>query len=142
MTVLFFFILWPFILWPGFSQEQEADLFSEIALVENVFDAAEVDLATAVELVGRSAGSAQIDTAPIGKIESESVTLADVAYLIVEAYGIPAGLMYTVAPGPRYAYRELRFRRLILGDSYEYALVDGRTFLDLLSRIREIQGRS
>ena len=126
--------------WPAYSQAEQADPAGDIALIEQVFDATEVDLDTAAELITRSAGHAQIDLAPIGKTGNEPVTLADVAYLIVEAYDMPAGLMYALAPGPRYAYRELRFRRLIFGDAYEYSMVDGRTLLDLLSRIGRLEG--
>jgi hypothetical protein len=42
------------------------------------------------------------------------LTVAEFSYLVVEAFDIPAGLMYRLAPGPRYAVRELRFRRILL----------------------------
>jgi hypothetical protein len=32
----------------------------------------------------------------------------------MEAFDIPGGLMYRIAPGPRYAVRQLRFRRILL----------------------------
>jgi len=44
----------------------------------------------------------------------EPLTVAEFSYLVVEGFNIPAGLMYRVAPSPRYAVRELRFRRILL----------------------------
>jgi hypothetical protein len=42
------------------------------------------------------------------------LTVAEFSYLVVEAFDIPAGLMYRLVPSPRYAVRELRFRRILL----------------------------
>jgi hypothetical protein len=45
----------------------------------------------------------------------QTVTIGEYAYLLVKAFKIPSGLMYTLFPGPRYALRELMSRRIISG---------------------------
>jgi hypothetical protein len=42
------------------------------------------------------------------------LSVAEFSYLLMEAFDIPGGLMYRIAPGPRYAVRQLRFRRILL----------------------------
>lgn len=42
------------------------------------------------------------------------LTVAEFSYIVMEAFDIPGGLMYRIAPGPRYAVRQLRFRRILL----------------------------
>ncbi|MFO7780331.1 MAG: hypothetical protein R6W94_01745 [Spirochaetia bacterium] len=42
------------------------------------------------------------------------LTVAEFSYLVMKAFDIPGGLMYRLAPSPRYAVRELRFRRVLL----------------------------
>jgi len=42
------------------------------------------------------------------------LTVAEFSYLVMKAFDIPGGLMYRLAPSPRYAVRELRFRRILL----------------------------
>jgi hypothetical protein len=42
------------------------------------------------------------------------VSVAEFSFLVMEGFDIPGGLLYRIAPGPRYAIRELRFRRIVL----------------------------
>ena len=42
------------------------------------------------------------------------LTVAEFSFLVMKAFDIPGGLMYRLAPSPRYAVRELRFRRILL----------------------------
>ena len=42
-----------------------------------------------------------------GKGASDPLTLGEFAFLVTRSFEIPGGLMYHVAPGPRYATREL-----------------------------------
>jgi hypothetical protein len=61
-----------------------------------------------------------------------SVTLGDVSLLIMKAFNVRGGFMYTLFPGPRYAYRELVHRRMIQG--YSTVKVSGEGLLRLLSQ--------
>jgi hypothetical protein len=43
----------------------------------------------------------------------DALTVAEFSYLVMQGFDIPGGLMYRLFPGPRYAVRELRFRRIL-----------------------------
>jgi hypothetical protein len=45
----------------------------------------------------------------------EPVTLGEYCFLLMQAYEVKGGLMYRIVPGPRYAARELAYRKLIRG---------------------------
>mgnify|MGYP006266145375 FL=1 len=60
------------------------------------------------------------------------LTVAEFSYLVMEGFGIPGGLMYRIAPGPRYAVRELRFRRILLERINATAPIAGVQALRLL----------
>ncbi len=77
-------------------------------------------------LVGHAAGTFDDGVAPAeaarkaldagwgrGLEPRSAVTLGVYSQLLVAALHVPAGLFYQWFPGPRYAYRELIFRRLI-----------------------------
>lgn len=42
------------------------------------------------------------------------LSVAEFSYLVMRGFDIPGGLIYRIAPGPRYAVRELRFRRILV----------------------------
>jgi hypothetical protein len=72
--------------------------------------------------------------------EEDPVTLRGVSFLIMRAFGIEGGLMYSLFPGPRYGYRELVYRNVIQGRAYPAMPVSGERLLRILSRALEYAG--
>jgi hypothetical protein len=68
------------------------------------------------------------------------LTLGDVSLFIMQAFNIKGGLMYTLIPGPRYAYREILYRKIITGRAYSTMRVSGERLLRILSRALEYAG--
>jgi hypothetical protein len=66
--------------------------------------------------------------------------LKDAAYLVMAAFGIKGGLMYSLFPGPRYAYRELLHLRLIQGRADENFTLSGERLLQILGRTLQYTG--
>jgi hypothetical protein len=71
-----------------------------------------------------------------GAAPQETLSASEFAYLLMEAFPIPQGLMYRLAPSPRYAIRELRYRDLLPGEWEATERIDGRTALSVISRTR------
>jgi hypothetical protein len=67
-------------------------------------------------------------------------TLGGVSFLIMKAFNIKGGLLYTLFPGPRYAYRELVYRRLIQGRVYSPMPVSGERLSRMISRALDYTG--
>lgn len=62
------------------------------------------------------------------------------SYILMRAFGLKGGIMYSLFPSPRYAYRELTARQMIQGRSDPQATVDGAAALRALSRVLDIAG--
>jgi outer membrane protein OmpA-like peptidoglycan-associated protein len=58
----------------------------------------------------------------------------------MKALNIKGGFMYTFFPGPRYAYRELEYRKIITGRAYSTMTVSGERLLRTLSRALDYTG--
>jgi hypothetical protein len=69
-----------------------------------------------------------------------SVTLGGVSYLIMRAFNLKGGILYSAFPGPRYSYRELVYRKVIQGRAYVGLPVSGERLLRILSRALEYAG--
>jgi outer membrane protein OmpA-like peptidoglycan-associated protein len=72
--------------------------------------------------------------------EAESVTLGGLSLLIMKAFNIKGGFMYTLFPGPRYSCRELTYRKIIQGRAYSTLTVSGERLLRVLSRALDYTG--
>ena len=70
----------------------------------------------------------------------DAITLQDMAFLLVNIFEIKGGLVYKLFPNPRYAYREMIYRRLIQGRSYWNMELDGPRFLQILGRTLNYTG--
>jgi hypothetical protein len=68
------------------------------------------------------------------------VTLGGLSLLITKAFTIKGGFMYTLFPGPRYAYRELAYRKIIQGRAYSTMTVSGEGLLRILGRALDYSG--
>jgi hypothetical protein len=56
------------------------------------------------------------------------------------AFGIKGGIMYSLFPGPRYAYRELLHLKLIQGRADENFTLSGERLLQILGRVLQYTG--
>ena len=76
-----------------------------------------------------AAANGWIKTAP-----EESATLKDAAFLIMKAFNLKGGVMYTLFRNPRYAYREMVYRKIIMGHADESMKVSGTRLLSMLDK--------
>ena len=60
------------------------------------------------------------------------ITLGEFAYIVMRAFDLPGGVMYSLFPGPRYAARELGYLGLIPGNSSPYRLISGDEVVQVL----------
>jgi hypothetical protein len=63
------------------------------------------------------------------------VSLGEFSNLCVAAFKLKTGYMYRFVPGPRYAYRELVYQKLIQGRSDPAQAVPGTRVVSILGRI-------
>jgi hypothetical protein len=68
---------------------------------------------------------------------SESLTLGEYSYLLMQAFEMKGGLMYRIFPGPRYAGRELAYLELIKGNTSPYRTFSGEEAIGILGRLLE-----
>ncbi|MCL1928481.1 MAG: hypothetical protein FWG07_06795 [Treponema sp.] len=64
----------------------------------------------------------------------DSITLKETAFLVMKAFELRGGIMYSMAKNPRYAYRELVYRKIIQGKSDPAMKVSGRRLLHIIDR--------
>jgi hypothetical protein len=60
------------------------------------------------------------------------------ALLLMKAFNLEGGLLYRVFPGPRYAYRELVYKRIIQGRFDSSMFLSGEDFFRVLGRTMDI----
>ena len=65
---------------------------------------------------------------------SDPITLKDTAFLIMKAFDMKGGLLYTLFKNPRYAYRELVYRNIIQGRVEPATHVSGQSLLQIIDR--------
>lgn len=94
----------------------------------------DADEARAFELLqnlGWAPDSAEIDgTVPLNRY----------AAILMKAFGMKGGVMYTLFPGPRYAYRQLASLQVIQGRSDPSSGVDGVSAVRMLGRVFDVMG--
>ena len=64
----------------------------------------------------------------------ENVSLKDAAFLIMKAFDLKGGVMYSLLKNPRYAYREMVYQKIIQGSSDPNTKVSGAGLLQILDR--------
>ena len=64
----------------------------------------------------------------------EAVTMKDAAFLIMKALDLKGGVMYSLFGNPRYAYREMVYRKLITGQADQGMKVSGAKLLLILDK--------
>jgi hypothetical protein len=71
----------------------------------------------------------------------ESINAGSLSLLIMKSFDLKGGLMYTLFPSPRYAYRELQYRTFIQGNTDPRETVSGAQFLHILGRVlKSVEG--
>lgn len=68
------------------------------------------------------------------------IDLKGYSFLLMQAFGLPGGLMYMLFPSPRYAYRQLVSSLVIQGRSDPAKLVSGEQAIRMLGRIFDVKG--
>jgi len=77
---------------------------------------------------------------PADAVSDAPIRLAELSFLITKAFDIKGGAMYSIFPGPRYAYRELLYLRVIQGMSDPKQTVSGERLMRILGRVLDRQG--
>ena len=72
---------------------------------------------------------------PSGTAVDAPVTMKDISFLMMNAFGIKGGIMYNLFPGPRYAYRTMVSRRYISGICDPDMKVSGEQFFVILGNV-------
>ena len=87
-------------------------------------------------LYGEEAQNAAYKTALsmkwLTKEPDEALTMKDAAFLVMKAFDMKGGLMYSLFHSPRYAYREMVYRKLIQGRSDPAMHVSGPGLLQIM----------
>ena len=73
----------------------------------------------------------------------DKATLDGVSLLVMEAFGIKGGIMYSIMKSPRYAYRELVHQGIIQGRADPDLTVSGERLLFMIGKVLDrIEGES
>ncbi len=75
-----------------------------------------------------------------GKDPDDTLSLGEYSFLLMSLHKEEGGIMYRLAPGPRYAARELSFLQVIQGKAYPNDPVSGERALRILERYLELTG--
>ena len=70
---------------------------------------------------------------------NSSLTIGELSFMVMNAYRIKGGLMYRLFPGPRYAVRELRHKKILQGKTYSTMNISGERACRILGRVLEIE---
>ena len=71
------------------------------------------------------------------KKADDTIHMGELSFLLMKALDIPGGLMYRLAPGPRYASRELVFLGIVPGKNRPGRTPSGDEVLSILGRALE-----
>jgi hypothetical protein len=63
------------------------------------------------------------------------ITLGDYSYLLMKAFKLRGGALYTLFPGPRYACRELGYQKIISSDVRTFRNVSGEEAVRMLGKV-------
>ncbi|WP_245535013.1 hypothetical protein [Leadbettera azotonutricia] len=148
--------IWPLLgilaFWLGLASPAAQTAAEMDSLLENqaisYSDAARFVLPAAGVLPNNVGAQAAFDEAlsrgwlPKGAAASDEANLGGISFLVMKAFGIKGGLMYTLFPGPRYAYRQLLYRKLIQGRVDPGMKVGGDYFLYVVGRVLDFLGET
>ncbi len=72
-----------------------------------------------------------------GKKADNHITAAEMSFIIMKTFNLKGGIMYMLFPGPRYAYRELVYRKDLSGRGGPYRKVSGDEVLRTLRQVMD-----
>ena len=72
---------------------------------------------------------------------ASDITLRETAFLVMNAFDFEGGLMYSLFASPRYAYREMVYKRIIQGRADPSFTVSGHRLLLIIGRALSFSGR-
>ena len=75
-----------------------------------------------------------------GTTPDKKITLGTLSFLMMKAFGIKGGMMYSLLPGPHYSYRTMVSRSLIQGTADPAMNVSGERFLLILGNVLDAVG--
>ena len=135
-----FLLLIPAIAFAQTAAEMDALLEAETViaavLARFVFGAADL---LPPELSGPEAEKAAYDMAVsngwVKTSGDESSTLKNTAFLVMQAFDLKGGVLYSLFGNPRYAYREMIYQKIITGHADQNMMVTGQGFLQILDRV-------
>jgi hypothetical protein len=97
-------------------------ILSEARLIDEGATAEDAARALAARIPG-------IDANP-----ARTVTLGEYAWYLMKVNGMTGGLMFRVAPGPRYALRELKFLEIVQGRAFTRMPLSGERAARIMGR--------
>jgi hypothetical protein len=68
------------------------------------------------------------------------ISLGDYSFLLMKAFKISGGIFYSLFPSPRYACRELGFRKVIPVDARPLRTISGEEAVRILGNMIALQG--
>lgn len=77
---------------------------------------------------------------PKGKVAESKIKISEYSFMLMNAFGVKGGVLYSIFPSPRYAYREMISKVVIQSRSDPDMLLGGAMALRMLGRIFDIKG--
>jgi len=125
-------------------------------IIDQLLEQEEASFALSAYMVLSAVGEVPEDAAPGRAIEVLNaqkwdlappspdgvITLGEYSYLLMKAFNMKGGIMYSIFPGPRYAARELAFRNLVRGNSAAGRTISGNEVMRILGRALEQRGEN
>jgi hypothetical protein len=124
------------------------------AEMDEILETRAVSFSQACRFVLIAAGAADEIAAPTeafaqarewlpGKAEAGSpIRLGELSFLIMKAFDMKGSFLYALFPGPRYAFRELDYLKLLPGRRDPGLTVSGDQLLQMLGMVLSYQGES
>ena len=79
---------------------------------------------------------------PAGAQNALPIDCSGLAFLLMKAFELKGGMMYSLTGNSRYAYREMKHRGYITGRVYPNLAVSGERFLQILGNVTDDEGRA
>jgi len=148
--LIYLFVIFFILALPVFAQTA--------AELEGLLSVKEVSYAEAARLVLQAADVRDLSPADAFRFASEQkwlpakaemngkARLDGVSFLIMNAFDMPGGFVYSMAKNPHHAYRELAYREILLGRIDPAMAVSGDYLLFIIGRVltqvEELEDRS
>jgi hypothetical protein len=123
-------------------------------MIDDLLEAEAVSFETACAVTLAAAGLAVPDPLPetayqealeMGALPKSAkpeaaINLGQLSFLLMKAFNMKSGFCYALFPGPRYAYRELAYRKIVQGRNDPSLSVSGERLLLILGRVLDHTG--